>query len=97
MSSHVYLFHCHGNGDSQELDDRHSDRSRVESQLLQADDVFQSERSRVSFKLHIAKKRMPKSFVGTMTKMMFASWHNSVHHRFSGSSATWPMFLNDSS
>ena len=36
----------------------------------------------------VAKKRMPKSWVGAMTKMMSASWHNSVHHRFSASSAS---------
>ena len=45
------ILHGHENGDFQELDDRHSDRSRVESELLQTDDVFQSERSRVSFEL----------------------------------------------
>ena len=30
----------------------------------------------------VAKKRMPKSLVGAMTRTMSASWHNSVHDRF---------------
>ena len=47
----VLILHGYENGDCQELDDRHLDRSRVESELLQPDDVFQSERSRVSFEL----------------------------------------------
>ena len=38
----VLILHGHENGDCQEPDDRHSDRSRVGSELLQADDVFQS-------------------------------------------------------
>ena len=37
----VLILHYHKNGDCQELDDRHSDRSRGGSELLQADDVFQ--------------------------------------------------------
>ena len=36
----------------------------------------------------VAKKRMPKSLVGAMTRTMSVSWHNSVHHRFSASSAS---------
>ena len=47
----VLILHGHENGDFQELDDRHSDGSRVESELLQSDDVFQSECSRFSFEL----------------------------------------------
>ena len=47
----VLILHGYEKGDCQDLDDRHLDRSRVESELLQPDDVFQSERSRVSFEL----------------------------------------------
>ena len=37
----------------------------------------------------VAKKRMSsKSLVGAVTKMMSASCNNSVHHRFSASSAS---------
>ena len=46
----VLILHCHENGDCQEPDDRHSDRSRVESELLQSDD-FPSGHSRVSSEL----------------------------------------------
>ena len=54
----------------------------------------------------VAKMKMSSSEVGAMTTMMLASWHHSVHHRFSWSSASWPprtwpsifrMFLNGSS
>ena len=38
----------------------------------------------------VAKKRMPRSLVDAMTKTMSASWHNSVRHRFSASSASGP-------
>ena len=51
LKSEVPIFHGHENDDCKELDDRHSDRSRVESEMLQADDVFQSECLRVSFEL----------------------------------------------
>ena len=34
----------------------------------------------------VAKKRMPRSLVDAMTRTISASWHNSVHHRFSASS-----------
>ena len=47
----VLIRHGHENGDSQEPDDRHPDRSRVGSEVLQSGDVFQSERSRVSLEL----------------------------------------------
>ena len=47
----VLILHGPENDDCQELDDRHSDRSRIESELLQPDDVFQSECMRVSFEL----------------------------------------------
>ena len=36
----VLILHCHKNGDCQEPDDRHSERSRVGSELLQSADVF---------------------------------------------------------
>ena len=49
LKGEVLILHGHEKDDCQELDDRHSDRARVESELLQADDVFQSECSRVSF------------------------------------------------
>ena len=48
----VLILHCHENGDCQEPDDRHSERSRVGSELLQSTNDFQSEHSRVSFELH---------------------------------------------
>ena len=48
----VLTLHCHENGDCQEADDRHSERSRVGSKLLQSGDNFQSEHSRVSSELH---------------------------------------------
>ena len=51
LKGEVLVLHGHEKDDCQELDDRHSDRSRVESELLQPDDVFQSECSRVSFEL----------------------------------------------
>ena len=38
----VLILHGHENDDCQELDDRHSNRSRVGSELLQSDDVFPS-------------------------------------------------------
>ena len=78
----VLILHCHENDDCQEPDDRHSERSRVGSELLQAADVFQSEHSRVSSELIVARVRRKKmrSLVGATTKM-FASRHNSVHHR----------------
>ena len=41
------VLHCHENGDCQEPDDRHPERSRVWSELLQSADGYQSERSRV--------------------------------------------------
>ena len=34
----------------------------------------------------VAKMKMSRSVVGAMTKMMSASWHNFVRHRFSASS-----------
>ena len=43
----VLIPHCHENGDCQEPDDRHPERSRVWSGLLQSADGCQSERSRV--------------------------------------------------
>ena len=51
LQGEVLILHGQENDDCQELDDRHSDRSRVESELLQSADVFQSERSRVSSEL----------------------------------------------
>ena len=41
----VLILQCHDNGDSQEPDDRHPERSRVWSELLQSADGSQSERS----------------------------------------------------
>ena len=38
----------------------------------------------------VAKMKMSRSLVVAMTQMMVASWHKSVHHRFSWSSASWP-------
>ena len=43
----VLTLHCHENGDCQELDDRHSERSCVASELLQSVDF-----SRVSSERH---------------------------------------------
>ena len=37
----VLILHVYENGDCQELHDRDLDRSRIESELLQPDDVFQ--------------------------------------------------------
>ena len=51
LKGEVLMLHCHENDDCQELDDRHSDRSRVESELLQPHDVSQSECLRVSIEL----------------------------------------------
>ena len=48
----VLILYCHENGDWQEPDDRHSERSRVGSELLQSAGDFQSEHSRVSSELH---------------------------------------------
>ena len=47
----VLILHYHENGDCQEPDDRHSDRSRGGSALLQLAAVFQSDCLRVSFEL----------------------------------------------
>ena len=33
-------------------------------------------------KSSVAKMKMSRSYVAAMTKMMFANWHNSIHHRF---------------
>ena len=52
----VLILHCHENGDCQESYDRHSERSRVGSELLQSADDFQPERSRVSFELHCCQE-----------------------------------------
>ena len=35
----VLILHCHQNSDSQEPDDRHSDRSRYGSELLRSADI----------------------------------------------------------
>ena len=35
----------------------------------------------------VTKKKMPRSLVGAMTKIMSASWRGSVHHRFSTSAS----------
>ena len=51
FAGEVLILHCLKNGDCQEPDDRHSERSRVGSELLQSADDFQSERSRVSSEL----------------------------------------------
>ena len=48
FDSELLILHYHENGDCEEPEDRHSDRSRGGSELLQTDDVFQSGRSRVS-------------------------------------------------
>ena len=47
----VLILHSHESGDCQEPDDRHSERPRVGSELLQSADDFQSEHSRVSSEL----------------------------------------------
>ena len=52
----VLILHCHQNGDCQEPDDRHSDRSRGGSELLQSADGCQSERSCVSSELHCCQE-----------------------------------------
>ena len=46
------VLHCHENGDCQEPDDLHPERSRVWSELLQSSDGCQSERSHVWSELH---------------------------------------------
>ena len=46
------VLHCHENGDCQEPDDRHPERSRVWSELLQSADGCQSELSRAGSELH---------------------------------------------
>ena len=75
----VLILHCHENDGCQELDDWHSDRSRFESELRQSNQNAYAFRSNSS----VAKMEMSRSKVGAMTKMMFASWHNFVHHRSS--------------
>ena len=63
----VLTDHCRENGDCQEPDDRHSERSRVSSEFQ----CRQDEEEDVQV-------------IGcAMAKMMFVSWYNSVHHRFS--------------
>ena len=49
--SDVLILHCHEDGDCQEPNDRHSERSHVGSEVLQSADVFHSEHSHVSSEL----------------------------------------------
>ena len=64
----VLILHGHENDDCQELDDRHSDRSRGGSELLPSAYDFQSEHSRVSSELHrYFCKSSNKSKVGRRT------------------------------
>ena len=77
------VLHCHENGDCQEPDDRHPERSRVWSELLQSADGYQSERSRVWSESTVVRRMKSRSLVVVMTKMMVVSRHNSVHYLFS--------------
>ena len=56
LEDEVLILHCHENGDCQEPDDRHAERSRVWSELLQSADGYQSARSRVSSELHCCQE-----------------------------------------
>ena len=60
-SSEILTSWTQENGDCQEPDDRHSERSRVGSELLHSADDFPSEHSRVSSELHCY------TFQGTVT------------------------------
>ena len=48
----VLVLHCELDGDCEEPDERHSERSRVSSELLQSAGDCQSEHARVLFKFH---------------------------------------------
>ena len=52
LEDEVLTLHYHEIGDCQEPDDRHSDRLRGGSELLQSADGCQPERFRVSSELH---------------------------------------------
>ena len=51
FTSEVLILNGYESGDCQDLDDRHLNRSRGGSELIQSDDVFPSESSRFSFEL----------------------------------------------
>ena len=60
LADEVLILHCHENRDCQEPDDRHSERSRVGSELMIANQNAHAFRPNSI----VAKKRMPRSLVG---------------------------------